>query len=197
MSEEPNKSEPRFDKGERAAIVKGRKGVGVRGEVFWVGPNKYGEGMRFGLKGDDGLTYWVDEADIGTEAEAPPAPPPPPAGPILEKGDRAEIVSGKDAGKQGEVFWVGQSRYSTDMRYGMKDDDGETYWVDQPIVRKVGGSTENPDPPRSDGPPNEASETPPPPDPDERRLDDELPPEAMDGGEDPDFFNDPDEEIPF
>lgn len=204
MSEE--KSQPKFDKGDRAAIVSGRKGVGIRGEVFWIGPNKYGPGMRYGLKGDDGQTHWLDESEIGPEAEAPPAPPPPPAGPVLAKGDRAEIVSGKDAGKQGEVFWTGQSRYSDQMRYGIKDDDGETYWVDQPLVKKVGGASEGarrgdaaPEqgPPNDDGPWGGSSEEPPPNDPDERRLEDDLPPEALGGGDDPDFFNDPDEEIPF
>jgi len=194
MSEE--KSQPKFDKGDRAAIVKGRQGVGVRGEVFWIGPNKYGPGMRFGLKGDDGRTYWVDEQEIGSEADAPPAPPLPPPGPVLDKGDRAEIVSGKDSGKQGEVFWTGQSRYGNQMRYGIKDDDGETYWVDQPLIKKI-GSPEAGGPPRNDGPMGGLSEEPPPADPDERRLDDELPPEAMAGAEDPDLFNDPDEEIPF
>ncbi|MEM1034534.1 MAG: KOW motif domain-containing protein, partial [Myxococcota bacterium] len=135
----------------------------------------------------------------GTEADAPPAPPPPPAGPILDKGDRAEIVSGPDAGKQGEVFWTGQSRYSNQMRYGLKDDEGATYWVDQPLVKKLGGGGDA----RADeqgaygAPPSGPNEAPPPFDPEERRLDDDLPPEATAAGEDPDFFNDPDEEIPF
>ena len=90
---------PAFDKGDRAAIVNG-KGAGTRGEVFWVGENKYGPGMRFGLRGDDGETYWIDETNIGSEDAAPPAPeiPKREAGPALSKGDTVRITAGQGAG---------------------------------------------------------------------------------------------------
>jgi hypothetical protein len=133
-----------FSKGERAAIVAGARDVGVRGEVFWIGENKYGPGMRYGLRGDDGATYWVDEAHLGAEEGAPPAPKPTASSsPRLEKGDAVEIVGGRDAGKRGEVFWVGESKYGKGMRYGVRGaDDEETYWVDEGQVVRVEGSSD-------------------------------------------------------
>lgn len=119
-----------FDKGDRAAIVGGRKGVGVRGEVFWIGENKYGSGSRYGLRGDDGDTYWIDETHLGPEGDAPPTPEYE-AKPVLEKGTHVAIVKGSDAGKEGEIFWVGDSKFGPGMRYGVRGDDAETYWADE------------------------------------------------------------------
>ncbi len=125
--------ELKLEKGARVAIVAGRKGAGVRGEIFWIGENKYGPGMRYGVRGDDAETYWVDEASLGPESAAP-APPPRQAKPPLAKGARVEIVKGRDKGKLGEVFWVGESKFGVGMRYGVRGDDEETYWVDEQLV---------------------------------------------------------------
>jgi len=151
------KSEGAFAKGDRAAIVSGRKNpIGMRGQVFWTGENKYGEGMRYGLRGDDGVTYWCNEGDLGPEEGAPP-PPEIPQGPseTLEKGSRVSIVKGPSAGTEGEVFWVGESRFGNHMRYGIKDEEGETHWADAPLIELLSapsassaGST-----PSGDGPP--------------------------------------------
>lgn len=142
MSEDPSGKptvdKPLFDKGDRAAIVAGRAGVGVRGSVFWVGENKYGPGMRYGLRSDDGETFWVDETQIGREEDAPPPPERKPrdnAADALEKGARVEITGGPSAGVRGEVFWTGASRYGNGMRYGVRSEDGESHWVDSHQVR--------------------------------------------------------------
>lgn len=157
--------EPQFQKGDRAAVVSGAKDLGVRGEVFWVGENKYGPGLRYGLRGDDGETYWVDEANIGTEADAPPAPEPPPPdeSPPIAKGARVEITGGRQGkGVVGEVFWVGESKYGPGMRYGIRADDEQTYWIDGRHVTQIEAPTEGAAAPAG-GPPDAA----PMPDPDE------------------------------
>ena len=160
MAEE---QEAAFEKGDRAAIVSGRKNVGVRGQIFWIGENKYGPGVRYGLRGDDGETYWVDESNIGSEDGAPPAPAPPEPKETLEKGSRVSITKGASAGAEGEVFWVGESKYGPGMRYGVKDDEGETHWADEHQVELLEGPAKGGDEARaggSGGPPPPADEAP-------------------------------------
>jgi hypothetical protein len=132
-------NKPRFEKGARAAVLSGKAPIGTRGEIFWTGPNRYGPGFRYGLKSADGATYWVDEADLGPEEGAPPEPPPRErTGPVLEKGDRVRIVRGKDGvGQEGEVFWTGESRFGAGMRYGVKNEAGDTFWVDEEVVEAL------------------------------------------------------------
>jgi len=132
---EAKKEAPTYAKGDRVAITGGKQGVGVRGDVFWIGENKYGPGWRYGVKGDDGETYWLDEGKVGDEKDAPP--PPEGSAPSMEpldKGDRVRIRAGEHKGVLGAVFWIGDSRYGKGKRYGVKGDDAETYWVDQPQV---------------------------------------------------------------
>lgn len=130
----------RYSKGDQLAIARGKADVGVRGEIFWAGANKYGPGFRYGLKDERGATYWVDEADLGPIEGAPPPPPPKPApsGPAkdpIAKGATVEITGGREGvGKCGEVFWVGDSKFGQGMRYGVKTPDGTTYWVDGMFV---------------------------------------------------------------
>ena len=115
-----------MDKGVRVEIVKGRKGKGVVGTVFWIGEDKYKEGgKRVGIHGDDGETYWVS-TDYVEETDAAP---PEPSGPDPEKGDRVLWRQGDDAG-EGEVFWVGPSKSGPGTRVGVKCDDDETRWFD-------------------------------------------------------------------
>ena len=71
---EAKEEAPAYSKGDRVAITGGKQGVGVRGDVFWIGENKYGPGWRYGVKGDDGETYWLDAEKIGEEKNAPPPP---------------------------------------------------------------------------------------------------------------------------
>ena len=129
MSEVEGERKAAFDKGDRAAIVRGRKNP--------VGENKYGDGMRYGLRGDDGETYWCDETHLGPEEGAPPPPEGGSAPVALAKGARASITKGPSAGVEGEVFWVGDSRYGPGMRYGIKDDAGETHWADSHQVEEL------------------------------------------------------------
>jgi hypothetical protein len=140
MAESKNDA-PAFAKGDRVAITAGKKGVGVRGDVFWIGENKYGPGFRYGVKGDDGETYWLDQASVGDEKNAPP----PPAGSVsndevFDKGDRVRIRAGEHAGVIGAVFWVGPSKFGKGKRYGVKADDDDTYWVDQNQVERSDSS---------------------------------------------------------
>lgn len=150
MDQGPKK--PAFEKGDRAAIVAGKKNpIGVRGQVFWIGENKYGDGMRYGLRGDDGETYWCDASHLGPEADAPPPPATDAAKPAFAKGARLSITKGPGAGVEGEVFWVGESRFGPGMRYGIKDDAGETHWADSHQVELLAAPTAKPAGPASGG----------------------------------------------
>lgn len=131
MSEE----ELKLEKGARVAIVGGRKGNGVRGEIFWIGENKYGPGMRYGVKGDDAETYWVDQDHIGPEDAVPETKVE--AKPALDKGQWVEVTKGRDAGQKGEIFWVGDSRFGAGKRYGLKNADDETIWADGQQVEPI------------------------------------------------------------
>jgi len=121
-----------LSKGERVKVVKGRKAKGVTGTIFWVGDNKYGEGKRYGLHGDDGATHWVN-ADSCEAWDEPPAPV---EEPDLVRGDRVSFQrDGEPA--QGEVFWVGPSKHGPGTRVGVKLGDDETLWFDARQVDKL------------------------------------------------------------
>lgn len=170
MSEE---EQAKLEKGARVAIVSGRRGVGMRGEIFWIGENKYGPGVRYGVRGDDAETYWVDEADLGPEA-AVPEPPPPEEKPVLDKGQRVVITKGRSKGVEGEVFWVGESKFGPGMRYGVKGDDDETHWADEQQLEP----TDSPPPSPAEGASEPSRSGPPPlddapmPDPDQAPMPD-------------------------
>lgn len=118
---------PKFDKGDRAVIRSG-KDAGTAGTIFWSGENKYGPGYRYGMRTDDGATLWVDEGQLGGGDAAPP--PPAPSSTTFDKGDRVKITKGPSSGTEGEIFWVGDSKFGPGKRYGLKDDDGESHWAD-------------------------------------------------------------------
>ena len=120
-----------MDKGTRIRIVKGRKGRGVVGTVFWEGPNNWGEGTRLGVEGDDGETYWVasDNVEPLDKKEDPGLPP----SPDVPKGARVSWKRGGDAGT-GVVFWVGKGKNGR-ARVGLNDDETEeTLWLDTRLV---------------------------------------------------------------
>ena len=136
-------AKPRYAKGDRAAIVSGKESIGTRGEIFWIGPNKFGPGTRYGLRGDDGRTHWVDEANLGAEEGAPPAPERT-ARPVLEKGTTVKITAGRDGvGVTGEVFWVGESKFGVGMRYGVRGDGEASHWVDEADLEVVANGDED------------------------------------------------------
>jgi hypothetical protein len=127
-----------FDKGDRVGILPGRQGAGMRGEVFWIGESRYGKGRRYGVRGDDGETYWVDEEQVGPEEQVPaPVLPEREERAPLAKGARVTITGGEGAGQSGEVFWVGESRFGRGMRYGVRVDDEQTYWVDEHLCEPL------------------------------------------------------------
>ncbi|MFK7988160.1 MAG: hypothetical protein AB8I08_19220 [Sandaracinaceae bacterium] len=155
MSEESDKPAdkppaPKYEKGDRAAIVAGRKNpIGTRGSVFWIGENKYGPGFRYGFRGDDGETYWVDETHLGSEDDAPPPPDAPPPKPELEKGTYVVITGGREGvGEKGEVFWSGPNKYGPGFRYGVRGEGDASFWVDGQHVEVTEGSA----PPRQEKP---------------------------------------------
>lgn len=122
-----------FGKGDRVRIT-GGKAEGVTGTVFWKGQNKYGPGDRYGVRGDDGQTHWVDGGSVeATKADVP-------TGHTFDKGDRvAYRVPGGEG--TGTVFWVGQSRHGPGQRLGVRADhpDGEddAVWIDGLAARPL------------------------------------------------------------
>lgn len=116
-----------MDKGDRVRITGGRQGKDKTGTIFWKGPNKYGSGDRFGVRGDDGETYWVSSDHVeSSDAKAPPVD----SGPTFEKGDRV-VYSVRGVEGTGEVFWIGESRNGPGQRLGVRPEDSdEAVWVD-------------------------------------------------------------------
>ncbi len=115
------------EKGDRVVITGGRKGVGVRGVVFWKGPDKFGHGDRFGVEGDDGSTYWVSGTCLAPDEQPPHAAPEV----VYQRGDRVYVLDGDDR-IEGEVFWVGESRRGG-QRLGIRPvgaSTGEAWWRD-------------------------------------------------------------------
>ena len=110
-------------KGSRVLVVKGRKAKGVTGTVFWTGDNKFGEGKRLGIEGDDGQTHWVPEDYVEETDMQPPEVEPP------EKGETVTWTNGEDT-LSGTVFWVGESKSGKGYRVGVKDAEDETHWLD-------------------------------------------------------------------
>jgi hypothetical protein len=64
-------------KGQRARVVRQIKDtpVGTEGVIFWYGKSKYGDGMRVGMKTDDGETHWVDARFVEPSDGSAPAGP--------------------------------------------------------------------------------------------------------------------------
>ena len=93
----------------------------VRGKISWVGPNRYGPGLRYGVKSDDGGTFWFDEDNVELES---PAEASGPGG--IQKGSRIRITGGPHEGVIGDVYICGPTG-----RIGVRDDDEETYWVER------------------------------------------------------------------
>lgn len=109
-----------FQKGDRVFVRQLGK-PDVIGKITWIGPNRYGPGMRFGVKDDEGGMHWVDEDNVEREpSTAAPAPG------EIQKGSRVRIVTGADEGVVGDVFLCPPSG-----RVAVRDDDEETYWVER------------------------------------------------------------------
>ena len=119
-----------MDKGSRIRIVKGKKGEGVAGTIFWVGENKYGDGKRFGVEGDDGETYWVPSENCEIADAAASSEPEP----DLSKGQRVRWRRGEKTGT-GAIFWLGPSKHGPGSRVGVRDDETEeAIWIASRLV---------------------------------------------------------------
>lgn len=139
-----------FDKGDRVKIVSGLEGVGVVGEIFWWNKSKFGEGMRAGISGPGDTTYWVDEEHLGwpdeeiddevIEAAKVAAQ--------FKRGDNVRVVSGKDAGAEGTIFWWGESKFGDGMRAGIEVSGGDKVWAAANELEHAdgGGSDDDLDP---------------------------------------------------
>lgn len=56
----------------------------------------------------------------------------------LKIGDFAKVTEGRHEGVSGIVFWKGKSRVDEQRaRYGLRDADGEVYWLDDDVVEKA------------------------------------------------------------
>lgn len=94
----------------------------VRGKITWVGPNRYGPGMRYGIRDDGGAMHWADETSVEREATEP--------GPgEIQKGSRVRVVGGAHEGVIGDVFLCPPTG-----RVAIRDDDEETYWVERDLL---------------------------------------------------------------
>ena len=98
----------------------------VRGAISWVGPNRYGSGYRYGIKGDDGGTHWCDEDAVTPESA------PVPGKDEVQKGSRVKIIKGPHAGVEGDVFTAGAAG-----RFGVRADDEETYWANKAELERI------------------------------------------------------------
>lgn len=132
-----------MDKGTRVKIIRGN-GKDQVGTVFWTGKDKYNGGLRLGVRGDDGETYWVSETDCETsDAEVP-------VGETFDKGDRVRFRNRGTEG-YGTVFWIGQSRNGPGQRLGIRDDADpeEAVWLDARFAELLaeGEGPPPPDPP--------------------------------------------------
>ncbi len=137
--------------------------MGVTGEVFWKGPNKYGPGERLGVRGDDGQTYWTADADVVPSDSKPDLSP----GEQYDRGDRVQFLRNGEQ-VSGEVFWTGQSRGGPGQRLGVRvEGEEDPTWIDARLVRAAQEST------AASAAPERTSRGRAEPSPDE--LDDEMP----------------------
>jgi hypothetical protein len=99
----------------------------VRGKITWAGPSKWGDGYRYKILSDDGTSHWADDKDLTPEAAQPGGD----AGGIRE-GVSVRVTGGAHAGVVGDVYIVSHAD-----RFGVRDDNEETYWVDGKHLERV------------------------------------------------------------
>ncbi len=122
-----------MDKGTRVKVVRGRKGVGKTGVIFWIGENKYGDGKRIGLEGDDGETYWIPMDDVEETSEVAATTH---VGPEASKGSKVKWgPEGEES--YGTVFWFGAAKNGRGNRIGVNDQHGETHWFNTKQVTVI------------------------------------------------------------
>jgi hypothetical protein len=162
------------DKGTRVKVYKGRNAVGTTGVIFWIGDNKFGDGKRIGLEGDDGQTYWLPMENVQETSEASTVED---SGPEPVKGSKVRWGSGETEGF-GTVFWFGAAKNGRGNRVGVNDAHGETHWFsakqvtviddlpDAPVAPSITAAPDMPEGPSWDHAPDygdaEDDEGPPP-----------------------------------
>ena len=99
----------------------------VRGQITWAGPSKFGDGYRYKVLAEDKSSHWVDEKDLTLEAEPTEAD-----ALAIRKGTNVVVTGGPHAGVEGEVYIAGAGG-----RFGIRDDDEETYWVDEKHLERA------------------------------------------------------------
>lgn len=129
-----------MEKGTRVVVIGGRKAKGVTGTVFWTGPDQYSDGLRVGVRGDDGETYWL-RAEQVEALEADDDAGPAANAEIFEKGDRVSWEAEGEA-LEGEVFWIGENKFGPGQRLGVRDAGGEAHWLDAVRATRIEGDTE-------------------------------------------------------
>ena len=127
-------------------VFQGKKApIGMTGLIFWIGDNKYGEGKRIGLQGDDGETYWIPMDDVQPSAEVQQTES---SGPEPTKG--ANVKWGREGGEKfGTVFWLGPAKNGTGNRIGVNDQGGETHWLSARQVSVIDSLPAHDEPPSS------------------------------------------------
>ena len=132
-----------MNKGTRVKIIRGN-GKDQVGTVFWTGKDRYNDGLRLGIRGDDGETYWASQRDCEVSEEELPV------GETFDKGDRVRFRNRGVEG-YGTVFWTGQSRNGPGQRLGIRDDadPDEAVWLDARFAERLeeGEGPPPPDPP--------------------------------------------------
>jgi len=118
-------------KGSRVRVATGRQAVGVIGTVFWVGKNRFDDGKRAGIEGDDGQTYWIDLKHLEPTTEPAPVLPLPPIGARVRFEFHGVEV-------EGVVFWTGPSKEGPGDRLGIHDPGGGAHWIDARKATVVG-----------------------------------------------------------
>jgi len=130
----------KLGKGSRVRITSGPT-AGVTGSIFWSGKDKFRGGMRFGVRGDDGDTHWVNEGIVeASDSEEPTNDD----AEKFEKGDRVKFKQRGEEGT-GSVFWIGDSRQGG-QRLGVRNDDDpdNAVWIDARFCTRIEGEAPAP-----------------------------------------------------
>ena len=70
----------------------------------------------------------------------------------IDKGNRVRILKGKGKDQDGTVFWTGANNYGPGIRLGVRNDDGDTFWVNEDQVEVIEGEVGEVAPPTPSGP---------------------------------------------
>lgn len=132
-------------KGDRVVVVRGRKAQGEEGTIFWFGPDKYGDGMRAGVKIDNGETHFlkseylkvIGQEEQDAEEERAPVERLDEEGAVqLKKGQRVRWQDGGQSG-EGDLFWVGENKFGPGLRVGLTDEDKQKHWLNDDQVQVI------------------------------------------------------------